>query len=137
MRSKIQSLAEDREPDDNVFARIIALLPDHIDETNLQEDFVRKFSVDDGAGDAGEATSKEMQLATDIRATIRAAVSWRGMVGRAAGPQDTGQGKGSGKQVRWENDESEGEEEERERVEDEDEGEGEGEGEDDMDTAEQ
>lgn len=135
MRSKIQSLAEDREPDDNLFARIIALFPDHIDETNLQEDFVRKFSVDDGAGAAGEATSKEMQLATDIRATIRAAVSWRGMIGRAAGPQDTGQDKGNGKQVRWEDDESEGEEEERERVEDEDEGVGEGE--DDMDTAEQ
>lgn len=142
MRTKIQSLAEDRQPDDTVFARIVALFPDHIDEANLQEDLVRRFSIDDNATGAGvggvEASSKEMQLATDIRAAIRGAVSWRAMVGRAAGGlqdggQDGGQGKGRGKQVRWENDESEGEEEERERVEDE----AEAEGEEDMDTAEQ
>lgn len=99
MRSKIQTLSDDRTPDDALFARILTLFPDHVDEEHLQEDLARRFAFDDlgsvaGGGSmgssvaGGEASSKEMQLATDIRAAIKSAVTWRGTVSRVAGRQD-------------------------------------------------
>lgn len=96
MRSKIQTLSDGREPDDALYARILALFPDHVDEERLQEDLARRFAFDDlaAAGStaavtgAGEASSREMQLATDIRAAIKSAVTWRGTVSRLAGRQN-------------------------------------------------
>lgn len=108
MRSKIQTLSDGREPDDSLFTRLLALFPDHVDEENLQDDLTRRFSFDDlsstsaGPG-ASETSSKEMQLATDIRAAIKSAVTWRATVSRLAGKQDKSQAQ-----------ESEGEEEEEE-----------------------
>ncbi|EAW14850.1 transcription factor TFIIIC subunit TFC1 [Aspergillus clavatus NRRL 1] len=117
MRAKIQSLQEGRMPDeDAAFERILAL-PEHAPpESSLAE-----FTLDPVG-----ASSREMQLAADIRAVIKG--SWKGLSGLAgekgAGGEDVavGQAEGpkraaGGKQVQW-----------REGVgEDEEESEGEGE----------
>lgn len=100
MRAKILALTENRITDDEAeFGRILEF-PDHVNEENLNED-VLKFSCE-----GEEVSSREMQMATDIRAAIRGAVSWRAVVSRR-GSVD-GKGGEAGKKVQWE-DEGEGE----------------------------
>ncbi|KAL2010703.1 hypothetical protein VTN00DRAFT_6510 [Thermoascus crustaceus] len=131
MRAKIQTLLqEDRPADDAEFVRILAF-PDHaaVDDNSMQD-----FTLDPET-----ATSREMQLATEVRATIKGAPSWRGMVSAGmdrehvraletveSGPPIEGPPVSDGKRVKWEEDPaaekyaeivSEGEEEAREREE--------------------
>lgn len=101
MRAKILALTENRATNDEAeFGRILAF-PDHVDEENLNEDIL-KFSCE-----GEEVSSKEMQMATDIRAAIRGAVSWRAVVSRPGGVH--GKDGEGGKKVQWE-DEGEGDE---------------------------
>lgn len=124
MRAKIQILTDDHSApggqEEEDFSRILATIPDHVDEDNLTEDLARRFTLD-----AEVASSRELQLATDIRAVVRSAVSARGLAGGqtypagggGGGGEKEGKGVGAGdKQVRWENKEdgSEGEEAEME-----------------------
>ena len=117
MRAKIHALATQNAPTDDAaeFGRIIESFPDHVDDANSAAG-VAAFSLDPEV-----ASSREIQLASDIRAAVKAAVSWRGMVrsaggggGGAGGRKGGKAGDGVGKAVRWgnENEGSEGEEEE-------------------------
>lgn len=131
MRAKIQTLLQEgRAPDDSEFVRILAF-PDHaaVDD-NSMADFML---------DPETATSREMQLAAEVRSTIKGAPSWRGVVSAGmdrehvraletveAGPPIEGPPVSDGKKVKWEDDPeaekyaeivSEGEEEAREREE--------------------
>lgn len=143
MRAKIHALATQNTPTDDAaeFTRIIESFPDHVDDSNSAAG-VAAFSLDPEV-----ASSREIQLASDIRAAVKAAVSWRGMVRSASGGGGAGGGKkggkagagaGAGKAVRWENENegSEGEEEEMDQNEAEVEAEVMAEGEDheDMDV---
>lgn len=139
MRAKIHALATLNAPTDDAaeFTRIIESFPDHVDDANSAAG-VAAFSLDPEV-----ASSREIQLASDIRAAVKAAVSWRGMVrsasgGGAGGKKGGKAGAGAGKVVRWgnENEGSEGEEEEMDQNEAEDEVEVMAEGEDheDMDV---
>lgn len=126
MRAKIQALIEDRTPSDEEFACILPF-PDHA----FSEADIVHYTLDPAV-----ASSREIALATDVRASIKGAALWRrkhererfGMDG-VVGP---GPGRGGPRQrgkaaVRFEegvlddegggNEESEGEEEERERAE--------------------
>ncbi|EYE92833.1 transcription factor TFIIIC subunit TFC1 [Aspergillus ruber CBS 135680] len=129
MRAKILALTENRTTDDEAeFGRILAF-PDHVDEQNLNEEILQFSCEGEGVG------SREMQMATDIRAAIRGAASWRAVVRRPGGVDgkdgnEVGEG---GKKVQWE-DEGEGDEgSEGEEVEMQDQ---EGEDEDERDDAE-
>lgn len=105
MRAKILALTENRATDDEAeFGRILAF-PDHVDEENLNEEVLQFSCEGEGVG------SREMQMATDIRAAIRGAVSWRAVVSRPGGVdgKDGNKVGEGGKKVRWE-DESEGDE---------------------------
>lgn len=105
MRAKILALTENRTTDDEAeFGRILAF-PDHVDEQNLNEEILQFSCEGEGVG------SREMQMATDIRAAIRGAASWRAVVRRPGGVDgkdgnEVGEG---GKKVQWE-DEGEGDE---------------------------
>ncbi|KAL2000143.1 hypothetical protein VTN02DRAFT_3492 [Thermoascus thermophilus] len=144
MRAKIQTLLQlqeedhhHRRPDDTEFIRLLAF-PDHaaVDDHSLHA-----FTLDPAS-----ASPRELQLATEIRATIKGAPGWRGMVSAGmdrehvraletvavSGPPIEGQPVSDGKKrVKWEDEEeeadpdadkyagvvSEGEEEAREREE--------------------
>lgn len=123
MRAKIQIITDDHtapEGQEEDFSRILSTIPDHVDEDNVTEDLARRFTFD-----AEVASSRELQLATDIRAVVRSAVSARGLArgqtypaaGGGGGKKGKDVGAGAGvKQVRLENEEggSEGEEAEME-----------------------
>lgn len=71
MRAKVQTLmAENRATDDAEFDRIVAF-PDY---ANTEEDLA-KFTLD-----SATASSREMQLATEVRGHIKGAPGWRGAV---------------------------------------------------------
>lgn len=112
MRAKIGALIENRISNDVEFSRVLAF-PEHVDEANLNEDLARRFSLE-GEG----VSSREMQLATDIRAVIRGAVQARAILRRPVGG-DTGGGEVGEKKVRWEGEGSEGEEVEMDEDQDE------------------
>ncbi|OJJ49000.1 hypothetical protein ASPZODRAFT_1371467 [Penicilliopsis zonata CBS 506.65] len=103
MRDKILTLIRDATPSDSDYARILAF-PDHTGgDENLGE-----FMLDGGV-----ASVRDLQLATEVRATIRGAPNWR----TDAVKRNTGQtGPPPGKRVQW-GDVSEGEEEAVEREE--------------------
>ncbi|OQD88351.1 hypothetical protein PENANT_c004G02317 [Penicillium antarcticum] len=82
MRHKIQALMEGREADDEEFEKVLAL-PDF---ARSEADF-EKFTVD------GEPSSREMQLATEVRSAIRGSPLWT----RLPGNRGVGRGKGRGK----------------------------------------
>ena len=129
MRAKIQALATDNRPtDDTDFVRLLSL-PDHASI----DDNIAEFTLDPEV-----ASSRELQLAAELRSTIRGAPNWKGMV--AAGmdqdrivrhtTSDVEDGTrppaaANQKKVRWDEgdvdrytgDESEGEEEAIEREE--------------------
>ena len=134
MRAKIHALATQDAPTDDAaeFTRIIESFPDHVDDSNSAAG-IAAFSLDTEV-----ASSREIQLASDIRAAVKAAVSWRGMVRSASGGAGSGGKKGgkAGKGVRWgnENEGSEGEEEEMDQNEVEAEAMAEGEDHEDMDV---
>lgn len=123
MRAKIQCLIEGKVPTDSDYVRILAL-PDRPEPGDQN---LGAFTLDPDV-----ATSREMQLATEVRSTIKSSASWRAMAMAMAG---SGSGRGeegllgqdvNEKRVQWPDraaegeirgEESEGEEEERERAE--------------------
>jgi general transcription factor 3C polypeptide 5 (transcription factor C subunit 1) len=130
MRAKIQALAtENRPTDDTDFVRLLSF-PDHA----AIDDNITEFMLDPEV-----ASSRELQLAAELRCTIRGAPNWKGLV--AAGMDQDGIMRPttsdvedgtrqptarSEKRVRWDDegdvdrytgDESEGEEEAIEREE--------------------
>lgn len=132
MRAKIQTLIEDRTPSDEEFACILPF-PDHA----FSEADIVHFTLDPAT-----ASSKEITLATEVRASIKGAPMWRkkhererfgmdGVVGPGpgrGGPRQRGkaavrfeegalEGEGEEEDGNEAEEESEGEEEERERAE--------------------
>ncbi|RHZ70065.1 hypothetical protein CDV55_108447 [Aspergillus turcosus] len=121
MRAKVQSMMEGRAADDRDFARLLGF-PDHVAPDSSLADFTL---------DPEGISSREMQLATDIRASIKA--SWKGQLDAAgararanAAPSVGGvavaPGCARGKRVQWsedvgEEEQSEGEEEALEEAE--------------------
>ncbi|KAJ5669883.1 hypothetical protein N7462_010953 [Penicillium macrosclerotiorum] len=125
MRAKIQMLIENRQPRDADFRQIVAF-PDHaVTEADLAQ-----FTVD-----LETASSREIQLATEVRASIKGAPLWRRVHDLPQTEGDKYRGRGparsrKGKSVVFEEpeldddddddeeeEESEGEEEEMERTE--------------------
>ncbi|KAL1850289.1 tau 95 subunit of transcription factor TFIIIC [Paecilomyces lecythidis] len=84
MRAKVQTLmAENRATDDSEFDRIVAF-PDHA----AAEQDLAGFTLD-----SATASSREMQLATEVRGHIRSSPNWWGNVSagkRQTQPQDEG-----------------------------------------------
>ncbi|KAF7715708.1 Uncharacterized protein PECH_008536 [Penicillium ucsense] len=78
MRFKIQSLIDDRQPKDADFWRILAF-PDH---AHSEED-LSVFTVP-----MEGTTSREVQMATEVRASIKGAPLWRKMHDRGHGDLD-------------------------------------------------
>ncbi|KAL1963958.1 hypothetical protein VTN77DRAFT_7633 [Rasamsonia byssochlamydoides] len=71
IRNKIHAMTQqNRVPDDAEFMRILSF-PDHA----AADDNLAAFHLDPET-----ATSREMQLATEVRATIKGAPSWKGVV---------------------------------------------------------
>jgi general transcription factor 3C polypeptide 5 (transcription factor C subunit 1) len=109
MRAKVQAMMEGRAADDRDFVRLLAF-PDHVAPDSSLADFTL---------DPEGTSSREMQLATDIRASVKA--SWKGQLdaARASAKAAPRAGGGAvvpdaarGKRVQWSEDV--GEEEERE-----------------------
>ncbi|EAW24377.1 transcription factor TFIIIC subunit TFC1 [Aspergillus fischeri NRRL 181] len=114
MRAKVQSMLDGRAADEHEFARVLRF-PDHVAPDSSLADFTL---------DPEGTSSREMQLATDIRASIKA--SWKGQLDAAgasarsnAAPSAGGVAfdAARGKRVQWsedvgEEEESEGEGEE-------------------------
>lgn len=76
MRIKIHSLLQDNQAvDDLEFTRILSF-PEHSspDDPELTQ---FSFDLDTGNGQPTSATIREMQLAGDVRATIRGALNWK------------------------------------------------------------
>ncbi|KAF7173019.1 hypothetical protein CNMCM6106_007171 [Aspergillus hiratsukae] len=71
MRVKIQSMMDGRAADDRDFARLLSF-PDHVAPDSSLADFTL---------DPEGTSSREMQLATDVRASIKA--SWKGQLDAA------------------------------------------------------
>jgi general transcription factor 3C polypeptide 5 (transcription factor C subunit 1) len=114
MRAKVQSMLDGRAADEREFARVLRF-PDHVAPDSSLADFTL---------DPEGTSSREMQLATDIRASIKA--SWKGQLDAAGASARTNAAPsagvvasdaGGGKRVQWsedvgEEEESEGEGEE-------------------------
>ncbi|KAJ6034354.1 uncharacterized protein N7446_009103 [Penicillium canescens] len=83
MRHKIQALMEGREADDSEFWKVMEL-PDH---ARSEADF-EKFTFD------GDVSSREMQLATEVRSAIRGSPIWNRLEGSGNGGRGKGKGKG-------------------------------------------
>ncbi|KAA8642948.1 hypothetical protein EYZ11_001093 [Aspergillus tanneri] len=123
MRTKILSLLGGRVPDDADFARVVNF-PDHATPDDLMSGFML---------DGKEVSAREMQMATEIRASLKGTASWRGkMTDGKAGeslrrgqePDDDGEydqstqrdtAGSTGRRVQWQDEasdeESQGEEE--------------------------
>ncbi|PTU21137.1 hypothetical protein P175DRAFT_0523961 [Aspergillus ochraceoroseus IBT 24754] len=89
MRAKIQALFEGRVPDDGEYAKILTM-PDHASPDSSMAGFWL---------DAGEASTRELQLASEVRSTIKGTVTWREQAAAAAAGQlqgGTGTGTGTG-----------------------------------------
>ncbi|RHZ57231.1 transcription factor TFIIIC subunit TFC1 [Aspergillus thermomutatus] len=117
MRAKVQSMLEGRAADEREFARVLRF-PDHVAPDGSLADFTL---------DPEGTSSREMQLATDIRASIKG--SWKGQLdaagagaNAAASVGGVAPGAAREKRVQWsedvgEEEESEGEEEALEEAE--------------------
>ncbi|KAF9891500.1 tau 95 subunit of transcription factor TFIIIC [Aspergillus nanangensis] len=118
MRHKVLGHMEGRMPEDVDFVRVLDL-PDHADV----ETFVSDFSLDPAV-----ASSKELQLATEVRAAIKGAQSWRERAAANAGREKDGsRSRGGrpgdskrGKKVQWQDTMEEEEEDDDEEEEEED-----------------
>lgn len=107
MRHKILGLIEERIPDDQDFARILRF-PDYATPENVNTAFTLDASV---------VSTKELTMATEIRAMIKGTPSWRESTNQGQ-EQDASAKRGKGaasRRVQWQDmageDESEGEEE--------------------------
>jgi len=115
MRSKIQAMMEGREPDDADYVRIMEF-PAHA----VSENDFPLFTLD-----METSSSKEISLATEVRAAIRGSPMWRNLTANASAGKEKEKetkkkGKKKEKNVEFEvddRDQSEGEEEEIERQE--------------------
>ncbi|OOO11876.1 Transcription factor IIIC, subunit 5 [Aspergillus oryzae] len=107
MRHKILGLIEERIPDDQDFARILSF-PDYATPENVNTAFTLDASV---------VSTKELTMATEIRAMIKGTPSWRESTNQGQEQDATGKrGKSAtGRRVQWRDatgeEESEGEEE--------------------------
>ncbi|KAE8346168.1 hypothetical protein BDV24DRAFT_158967 [Aspergillus arachidicola] len=107
MRHKILGLIEERIPDDQDFARILSF-PDYATPENVNTAFTLDASV---------VSTKELTMATEIRAMIKGTPSWRELTNQGQERDATGKrGKSvAGRRVQWRDatgeEESEGEEE--------------------------
>ncbi|KAE8361067.1 RNA polymerase III transcription factor IIIC subunit-domain-containing protein [Aspergillus caelatus] len=107
MRHKILGLIEERIPDDQDFARILRF-PDYATPENVNTAFTLDASV---------VSTKELTMATEIRAMIKGTPSWRESTNQGQEQDATAKrGKGAaGRRVQWRDtageEESEGEEE--------------------------
>ncbi|KOC13450.1 RNA polymerase III transcription factor subunit [Aspergillus flavus AF70] len=107
MRHKILGLIEERIPDDQDFARILSF-PDYATPENVNTAFTLDASV---------VSTKELTMATEIRAMIKGTPSWRESTNQGQEQDASGKrGKSAtGRRVQWRDatgeEESEGEEE--------------------------
>jgi general transcription factor 3C polypeptide 5 (transcription factor C subunit 1) len=90
MRHKIQALMEGREPNDEEFEKVMRL-PDH---ARCEADF-EKFTFD------GEPSSREMQLATEVRSAIRGSPLWTRLPGNRGVGRGKARGKGKEREEQW------------------------------------
>lgn len=106
MRNKIQTLIDDRVPDDAEFEKIVAFP----NIAHSEEEVARFFSFDPKT-----VSNRDLVLATEVRSNIKASPNWRGMKKeKKEGEVDVR--KGVEEEEQEQEQESEGEEEEMERA---------------------